>query len=119
MPEIRVTVRGKNVREAGVQSLVDKLMEKYGDGVHVSVEKVKRPESRADRFQAALDAVSDAKGEVEALRDELQEWYDNLPENFQNGSKGEEIQAAIDQLEDAIGNFETAEGSECDFPGMY
>ena len=37
----------------------------------------------------------------EALKDELQEWYDNLPENFQNGSKGESLQEAIDALESA------------------
>lgn len=44
-------------------------------------------------------AVSDAFSEIESLKDELQEWYDNLPEQFQNGSKGEALQEAIGGLE--------------------
>lgn len=46
------------------------------------------------------DALSEAFGEFESLRDELQEWYDNLPESFQNGSKGDALQEAVSQLED-------------------
>lgn len=44
-------------------------------------------------------AIADAFSEIESLKDELQEWYDNLPENFQNGSKGEQLQEAIGALE--------------------
>lgn len=47
------------------------------------------------------DAVSTAFSEIESIKDELQEWYDNLPENFQNGSKGEALQEAISALEGA------------------
>ena len=47
------------------------------------------------------DAVSLAYSIVGELRDELQEWYDNLPESFQNGSKGEQLQEAITGLEEA------------------
>lgn len=45
------------------------------------------------------DAVSTAFSNAEELKDELQSWFDNLPESFQNGSKGETLQAAIDALE--------------------
>lgn len=47
------------------------------------------------------DLVSDAFSEFEGLRDELQAWYDNLPESFQNGNKGDELQDAINGLENA------------------
>lgn len=47
------------------------------------------------------DVVENAKSELESLRDELQEWYDNLPESFQNGSKGDELQEAVSSLETA------------------
>jgi hypothetical protein len=40
--------------------------------------------------------VSDALGEFEVLKEELQEWYDNMPEGLQNGEKGETVQSAID-----------------------
>lgn len=45
------------------------------------------------------DAVSNAFSDIESLKDELQEWYDNLPESFQNGSKGEALQEAVSNLE--------------------
>lgn len=47
------------------------------------------------------DLIADAVSEFECLKDELQEWYDNLPESFQNGSKGEQLQEAINALENA------------------
>lgn len=46
--------------------------------------------------------IADAAGEAEViaceLRDELQSWFDNLPEPFQNGTRGDALQEAIDQL---------------------
>jgi len=46
--------------------------------------------------------IGDGYSELEGLKDELQEWYDNLPESFQNGSKGEQLQEAIGYLENLI-----------------
>lgn len=51
------------------------------------------------RYTTTLaDLVSNAYSEAVCLRDELQDWYDNLPESFQSGDKGEQLQTAIDQL---------------------
>jgi len=44
------------------------------------------------------DLVASVFCDVESLADELTEWYDNMPEGFQNSSKGEELQEAIDTL---------------------
>lgn len=78
-----------------------------------------KSKSRATRFEDAQTLVSQAKDEFETLRDELQEWYDNLPENFQQGSKGEALQEAIQELENAIEGCGTAEDTVVNFPGMY
>lgn len=62
-------------------------------------------ELRKQKFSTLImDAVENAKSELESLRDELQDWYDNLPEGFQNGDKGDQLQEAISQLETAIDN---------------
>jgi hypothetical protein len=45
----------------------------------VSVQRKEPAESRSDRFSEAQSLVSDAKSEAESLRDELQDWHDNLP----------------------------------------
>lgn len=39
---------------------------------------------------------------IEALRDEEQEYYDNMPESFQNADRGQAAQEAISYLEDAV-----------------
>lgn len=54
-----------------------------------------RIEGTADGF------VDDAFSDAEGLTEELQSWYDNLPESFQNGERGEKLQEAIDALESA------------------
>ena len=48
---------------------------------------------------ALLDGVRD---DTEAIRDEEQDYYDNMPESFQQGEKGEVAEAAISALDDAL-----------------
>lgn len=61
---------------------------------------------RQPRFEPIMtnvgDAVSTAFSMLEELKDELQNWYDNLPESFQSGSKGDTLQEAIDALENIV-----------------
>lgn len=77
--------------------------------------------SRALRLQQAMDRATEAKGDIEGLKEELEEWYGNLPESFQNGDKGEALQEAISQLEQVEQALDEADGAAQDvnFPGMY
>lgn len=43
-------------------------------------------------------AVADAFSEFEQLQSEMQDWFDNMPENLQSGSKGDQVQEAADAL---------------------
>lgn len=52
-----------------------------------------------EETQSIESAVSAAFSDIEGLKDELQEWYDNLPQGPQNGSKGDMLQEAIGALE--------------------
>lgn len=76
-------------------------------------------QSRKKRYEQALSQISQARDIVESLRDELQEWYDNLPENLQESNKAVMLDTAISSLEDVIGNCEESENTEVDFPGMF
>jgi len=53
------------------------------------------------------------------LRDELQNWLDNMPENLQSSSKADELNEAISNLEDTIGQCEEIEGASVEFPGAF
>jgi len=48
------------------------------------------------------DKFEDLRSELETIKDEEEEAYNNLPESMQNGDKGEAMQAAIDSLDNAI-----------------
>jgi hypothetical protein len=78
----------------------------------------KRP-SRSDRFQHAVDLVSDARSEAEELKEELESWRENLPENLQDGNKACELDDAMSELDDFISDCETAEGHDVCFPSMF
>lgn len=114
-----VTISGKGVRKDTVQKLADSLREKYGEGASITVTDATPPESRGDRFASAQGDVSQAQLEFESLRDELQEWYDNLPETFQGGDKGSQLEEAISSLEELIDACDSIGGTEVSFPGMY
>lgn len=74
--------------------------------------------SRASRLSEAESQVENAKYIVEELRDELQNWLDNLPENLQSSNKADMLNEAISQLEEISNNLDQCDWS-VEFPGMY
>lgn len=66
---------------------------------------------RRKQLDKVLEAVSAARADLESLRDEEQEYFDNMPESFQSGEKGQAAEAAIEAMEEAIGSLEEAEGT--------
>ena len=116
----QITISSKGLKKASVEKLVNSLRDKLGDeDLTVSVINAKPPGSRAERFSAAQGLVSDAQSELEGLRDELTDWYDNLPDNFRDGDKGAQLEEAISQLDDACSHLDDVIGMEVEFPGMY
>ena len=113
-----INVSGKGLRKASIEKLVKKLESELKEAT-VTITDASPPSSRADRYSHAQSQLGDAKSEFESLRDELQDWYDNLPEQFQEGDKGQQLQDAVDTLEEVISECENAEGHDVEFPGMY
>ena len=62
----------------------------------------------------ALEEINETIGgllaQVEELRDQENEAYDNLPESFQNSARGEAMQTAIDNLDYLQSSLEEAAG---------
>lgn len=56
---------------------------------------------RRKRIEALQSTLVSLKDDIDMLRDEEQESFDNLPESVQQGEKGEKAQAAIDALDEA------------------
>lgn len=65
-----------------------------------------------DRRERLLDAASQLTEAIDTIRDvqeEEQEAFDNMPEGFQSGSRGEKMQIAIDKMDEFIAQIESAQ----------
>lgn len=67
---------------------------------------------RRKKLDEINGTLAEARAELETLRDEEQEYYDNMPESFQNGERGQKAQEAIDAMETVIGDLENIELSD-------
>jgi len=76
--------------------------------------------SRATRLSETLDMTGKI-ADVEQLKEELEEWSENLPENLQSSNKADMLQEAIDNLENIVGELENIQELQHDveFPGMF
>lgn len=116
---IQVSVSMKGLRADTVRKLMEGSIGKKCPEALITVTRQEPPESRADRFAEAVSLAADARAIGEELRDELQDWRSNLPENLQAGEKAGELDDAISNPEDFISNCEEAEGASIDFPSMF
>lgn len=57
--------------------------------------------ARRKRLAEAAELLEQARDILEEVRDEEQEAHDNLPESFQQGERGEEMESYIAAIEDA------------------
>lgn len=64
-----------------------------------------------DKAQAIIDG---ARERLDTVKDEEQEYYDNMPESLQSGEKGERASVAVDALENAFNSLE-----EIDFDAIF
>ena len=67
--------------------------------------------NQIDEIHRALSNfdIDEIKAGVEEHRDDEQSYYDNMPESFQDGDKGQAAQDAIEQLDGAIEALESLE----------
>jgi prefoldin subunit 5 len=63
-------------------------------------------EDRRKKIDELISTLEQLKADIETVRDEEQEYFDNMPESFQSGSKGDAVTAAIDALETALSSCE-------------
>jgi hypothetical protein len=118
MAKYLITLIVDGARKESVEKTL-KIAFKGQEPVLYAVEKKTSPESRSERLNDAASIMEDAKTIVKELKDEMQEWYDSIPENLQNGNKAEEVQSAIDALDDVQNEMESISFDSVEFPGMF
>ena len=63
---------------------------------------------RRKRLTEAFEKVAEAMEILEEVKSEEEESYDNLPDNFRDGDRGEEMQNYIVMLDGAYGYLDDA-----------
>lgn len=64
--------------------------------------------ARRKRLGEAFDLIGTAQDILRSVREEEQEAYENLPDSFRDGEKGEEMQNYMDMIEEAEGYLDDA-----------
>ena len=63
---------------------------------------------RRKRLAKAYGLIEEVKAILEEVNDDEIESYENLPESFQNGERGEEMQGYIEMLDEAYNYLDDA-----------
>ena len=64
--------------------------------------------ARRKRLQEILNQIEVLQMDVDTVRDEEQDAYDNLPESIQYSERGEQMQEYADQIEEAYQSLQEA-----------
>lgn len=66
--------------------------------------------TRRREIDSVTGGLTELIEHLEAIRDDEQEYFDNMPESLQGSARGEAAEDAISNLEDAIRSAEDAMG---------
>lgn len=66
---------------------------------------------RRKQLAAIIERIESCVSDLEMLRDEEQEYYDNMPEGIQSGERGETAEQAVQNMDEAIEALQSA--SDC------
>ena len=63
---------------------------------------------RRKSIDRLIDKLSEIRDEIEMLKDEEQEAFDNMPESLQSSERGENMETAIYALDEAYESIDSA-----------
>lgn len=58
--------------------------------------------NRRKEIYKIIERLNDLKSDLESIRDDEQDYFDNMPENLQGSIRGEESEEYIEYMEEAI-----------------
>lgn len=64
---------------------------------------------RRKRLAEAYESIQKAQEIIEEVKEEEEESYDNLPDSFRDGERGEEMQGYIEMLDEVYGYLDDAQ----------
>ncbi len=64
--------------------------------------------ARRKQIDELAQRMQELLSDIEAVKDEEQDYFDNMPENMLSGEKASASEEALSTLEDAVSNAESA-----------
>lgn len=64
--------------------------------------------NRRKELQKVWDSLCEIEATLESLRDDEQDYLDNIPENLQSSERYEIAESAVDSLDSALSSLEEA-----------
>lgn len=99
-------------RRDDVVSEIQKLKEHYSKVIS-ALEAAGSDVSKRDELGQILSTLeispSEMFDDIESLKDELENWRDNLPENLQDSEKANQLEDAINSLDSAIDSLQSVD----------
>jgi hypothetical protein len=114
-PEYDITLRVKAHKLATVEK---KAKEAFGNDLR-TVKKIPRNTSRAAELHLAEEHFNTCKEIVSALKGEMENWHDGIPEHFQSSEKYSEVASCLDSLESLESDLEDISFDSIEFPRMF
>jgi hypothetical protein len=97
-----------------------KAQDTFGDKL-VGIEKVSRNFSRHDDLMSAKEMFEEGASIITGLREQMEEWRDNMEERFGSTAKYEDVGQCASDLESLADEADSVVNGcdNIDFPGMY
>lgn len=64
---------------------------------------------RRKAINLVMNSIMDFRADIETIRDEEQEYFDNMPDNIQMSEKGEKAEEVVSNLDEAMNCFDEIE----------
>lgn len=61
---------------------------------------------RRSQIAKLINKIEEVKSELETIRDDEQDYFDNMPENLQYSVRGEAAEEAVDLMDEAIDSLD-------------
>ena len=113
MYKVEITVTASNINS------VRNIMAAAFPGEEVRCDRIDFNPSRTDRLEEAATMVESARLIVEELQQEMENWYDSIPDNLRSGEKANEVEEAKDALENLLSEVESLNFDDVNFPSMF
>ncbi len=70
--------------------------------------EIKMNKDRRKQLQDCIAKLDEVQNEVDCLKDDEQEYYDNMPEGLQQGEKGQKSEECCSALDEAVSDIQSA-----------